>query len=187
MRLQVRDRTGCGGRLEMSDWNRDRPDRNLELGPTEPAMTPTFWHGVAQFNAREFYACHDTFESLWMAADTSERQFYQGLLQIAVGCYHLGNENWRGAAILLGEGCGRLEAYLPQWEAIDVEQLLDDSAELLAAVQAAGPEGVSALVRQLDRPDGVSLPRIARAGSAEEEGGERDPDAVSGTDKEAAS
>jgi len=139
---------------------------------SEAAMPPTFWHGVAQFNAREFYACHDTFESLWLAAATAEQPFYQGLLQIAVGCYHLGNENWRGAAILLGEGCGRLERYLPVWGAIDVAQLLDDSTALLAAVQTAGPEGVGELVRQLDTSAEVAFPQIARvaATGAGEEG-----------------
>jgi predicted metal-dependent hydrolase len=65
---------------------------------------PTFWQGIAQFNQGAFYDCHDTLEAVWMVAPTGEKPFYQGILQIAVGLYHLSNHNWRGAAILLGKG-----------------------------------------------------------------------------------
>lgn len=29
-------------------------------------LHPHFWLGAEQFNNREFYACHDTFEAIWM-------------------------------------------------------------------------------------------------------------------------
>ena len=63
-------------------------------------MPSEFWEGIEQFNHQEFYACHDTLEALWMEADEPEKKFYQGILQIAVALYHLGNLNWRGAVIL---------------------------------------------------------------------------------------
>lgn len=34
-----------------------------------------FWQGVEQFNTREFYACHDTLEALWMEATEPEKLF----------------------------------------------------------------------------------------------------------------
>ncbi len=108
-----------------------------------------FWQGVEQFNQQEFYACHDTLEALWMEALEPEKRFYQGILQIAVGCYHLGNLNWRGAVILLGEGIGRLRDYQPDYEGIDVTGLISQSAELLKALQQAGPEQVADFVKQL--------------------------------------
>jgi predicted metal-dependent hydrolase len=72
-----------------------------------------FLQGVEQFNKREFYACHDTLEAIWIEAAESDKRFYQGILQVAVGCYHLTNHNWRGAVILLGEGVRRLNDYEP--------------------------------------------------------------------------
>jgi len=66
-------------------------------------MTEQLWRGIQQFNQQEFYACHDTLEELWMEAVEPKKQFYQGILQISVACYHLNNLNWRGAVILLGE------------------------------------------------------------------------------------
>jgi hypothetical protein len=67
-------------------------------------LPPEFWQGVEQFNQRQFYACHDTLEAIWIEAGEPDKKFYQGVLQVAVGLYHLGNDNWRGAVILLGEG-----------------------------------------------------------------------------------
>lgn len=109
-----------------------------------------FLRGVEQFNQGEFYACHDTLEALWMEASEPQKKFYQGVLQIAVACYHLGNHNWRGAVILLGEGINRIKAYEPAYSSIDVTQLLTQSAELLTALQQAGPENTAQFVHQLD-------------------------------------
>jgi predicted metal-dependent hydrolase len=109
-----------------------------------------FFQGVEQFNQQEFYACHDTLEALWMEALEPQKRFYQGILQIAVGCYHLGNLNWQGAVILLGEGIGRLRDYQPVYEAIDVTELLTQSVQLLKVLQEAGPEQVADLVKQLE-------------------------------------
>lgn len=101
-----------------------------------------FWQGVTEFNQGEFYACHDTLEALWMEAIEPEKTFYQGVLQIAVGLYHLSHKNWRGAVILLGEGVGRLAYYQPFYWGIDVHHLILESRDLLQALQLAGEENV---------------------------------------------
>lgn len=138
-----------------------------------PVVPPEdFWQGVEQFNEQEFYACHDTLEALWMEALEPQKKFYQGILQIAVACHHLGNLNWRGAVILLGEGIGRLRDYQPVYEEIDVTELIAQSAQLLKALQQTGPEHVADFVKQLATDDGgsvdegnreaVRLPKIQR-------------------------
>jgi hypothetical protein len=109
-----------------------------------------FWQGVEQFNQQEFYACHDTLEALWMESSEPQKQFYQGILQIAVACYHLGNLNWRGAVILLGEGSRHLTDYQPEYEGINVTELLTQSIDLLKALQLSGPEQVADFVKQLE-------------------------------------
>lgn len=103
-------------------------------------LPPEFWCGVEQFNQQQFYACHDTLEALWFEASEPDRSFYQGILQIAVACYHLGNSNWRGAVILLGEGINRLGSYSDDYAGIDVAQLITQSHHLLTTLQQAGPE-----------------------------------------------
>jgi uncharacterized protein len=98
---------------------------------------PAGWlQGVDEFNRREYYACHDTLEALWMDAVDPDKKFYQGVLQIAVGCYHLHNHNLKGAIILLGEGSGRLPYYQPIYAGIDVAALIRDSHHLLQTLQS---------------------------------------------------
>jgi uncharacterized protein len=139
-----------------------------------------FWQGIAEFNRREFYACHDTLEALWLEACDPDKTFYQGILQIAVGCYHLSNCNWNGAVILLGEGIRRLRNYQPTYSDINVKQLVEQSASMLGLLQQAGPEQVTQCADRFgltgesgvgaatpaDRP--WTLPRIERAVEGDE-------------------
>ena len=110
------------------------------------AVPEEFWQGVEQFNQGQFYACHDTLEALWIEASEPNKTFYQGILQIAVALYHLGNSNWRGTVILLGEGINRLRRYPSAYAGIDVDELLISSANLLKALQQSGPDQISDLM-----------------------------------------
>lgn len=102
-----------------------------------------FWQGIEQFNQQEYYACHDTLEALWMEAMEPTKKFYQGLLQIAVGLYHLSNHNWQGTVTSMGEGMRRLDYFKPDYFEINVEQLIHQTTNLLLALQTAGPDQVA--------------------------------------------
>lgn len=110
---------------------------------------PEWLQGIKEFNEGEYYACHDTLEALWMDSIDPDKRFYQGVLQIAVACYHLHNRNWRGAVTLLGEGVGRLPYYQPTYAGIDVSQLIQDSSHLLKILQSIGIEGIDDFVDRL--------------------------------------
>ncbi|WP_448571093.1 DUF309 domain-containing protein [Trichothermofontia sp.] len=103
------------------------------------AFPPTFWQGVEQFNQQEFYACHDTLEAIWLGATDPERSFYQGILQIAVALYHLGNGNWQGAVTLLGEGLNRLSRYPQDDIGLDLDRFQDECYALLQQLQTLEP------------------------------------------------
>jgi predicted metal-dependent hydrolase len=119
----------------------------------------TFEEAIAQFNNGDYYNCHDTLEAIWNDAWQSDRGFYQGILQIAVGLYHLNNHNWHGAAILLGEGTSRLPEYLPEYQSIDVESLLEDSLGILRTVQINGKEGILETLKLIEIGD-LAIPKI---------------------------
>lgn len=130
------------GKNQASDKN-----QSLECQPdSSPDLSQDFQRGIKEFNTEQFYACHDTLEAIWMAVDHAEKPFYQGILQIAVAFYHLGNLNWRGGAILLGEGINRLGRFEPSYQGIDVEALVDQSVEWLEWVQATGEDGLEKLM-----------------------------------------
>ncbi|MBH8563805.1 DUF309 domain-containing protein [Nostoc sp. CENA67] len=117
-----------------------------------------FWQGIEQFNSGQFYACHDTLEALWIEASEPEKSFYQGILQIAVALYHLGNRNWRGAVILLGEGSNRLRRYPSTYSGIDVDELLSQSAALLTTLQQTGADKI--IADGLSENQALLLPKI---------------------------
>jgi len=105
-------------------------------------LPAVFWQGVQEFNQGQYYACHDTLEALWMEASDPPKSLYQGFLQVAVALYHLGNKNWQGAVILLGEGISRLQAYEPEFAGVNIDKFVDVSANLLECLQKFGPEQV---------------------------------------------
>ena len=118
---------------------------------------PAWLQGIDEFNNREYYACHDTLEALWMDSIDPDKKFYQGVLQIAVACYHLHNRNWRGAVTLLGEGIGRLPYYQPVYAGIDVTKLIQDSRNLLTTLQSIGAEGIDDFVDRLAQDSSILL------------------------------
>ena len=121
-------------------------------------MASEFWQGIEQFNRGQFYACHDTLEALWIEATEPEKTFYQGILQIAVALYHLGNRNLRGAMILLGEGSNRLRRYPSIFAGVDVDNLLEQSATLLNFLQQTDPEILTNLTLGVD--EALPVPKI---------------------------
>ena len=67
--------------------------------------------GMKLFNSCQWYKSHDVFEEIWHETIGPERQFLQGILQVAVAQVHLENSNINGATILYGEALGRLKRY----------------------------------------------------------------------------
>ncbi|MDY6901080.1 MAG: DUF309 domain-containing protein [Cyanobacteriota bacterium] len=116
-----------------------------------------FWQGIELFNTGKFYACHDTLEALWMESTEPDKSFYQGILQISVALYHLGNGNLKGAIILLGEGSNRLARYPSIYSQIDVDELLEQSIALLKALQQKQQEQIDSSDLEADT---LPLPRI---------------------------
>jgi len=114
-------------------------------------VAPEFERGIAEFNQQQFYACHDTLEAIWVDAPEADKRFYQGILQVAVGCYHLSNDNLRGAIILLGEAVRRLCDYQPDYQEVDVEQLLEQALALLQALQQLQPEQTQDFFQRLQQ------------------------------------
>jgi uncharacterized protein len=110
---------------------------------------PEFKRAIAEFNQQQFYDCHDTLEAIWVEAPEVDKRFYQGILQVAVGCYHLSNDNLRGAIILLGEAIRRLCDYQPVYEGVNVELLLEQVSQLLQALQQLPPEQTPEFWQQL--------------------------------------
>jgi uncharacterized protein len=67
-----------------------------------------FQQGVDHFNARRFFEAHDVWEELWLRAPEPEKNFLQGLIQLAAGWHHYLRGNSSGAESLLAAGAVKL-------------------------------------------------------------------------------
>ena len=116
-------------------------DSSVELprGRTEPLdphqAESLFREGVSLFNGVRYWHAHEAWETLWRAADDRDRDFYQGLIQVAAGLLHLQRRNARGARTKLEEGIARLEGYRPSHKGIMVNDLIGACQPLLGELQ----------------------------------------------------
>lgn len=90
-----------------------------------------FAEGVALFNGVRYWHAHEAWETLWRAASDDDRDFYQGLIQIAAGLLHLQRRNPRGARNKLSEGLRRLRRYEPAYRGVFVNELIGQATRLL--------------------------------------------------------
>jgi hypothetical protein len=132
----------------------------LPAGRTPPLgeaqIDDLFRKGVALFNGVRYWHAHEVWEALWRAAPDEERDFYQGLIQVAAGLLHLQRRNLRGARNKLSEGLARLSSYQPTHRGIFVNELVGRGERILADLdQGYLPYLIPPVVRfvDLEQPD----------------------------------
>jgi predicted metal-dependent hydrolase len=108
--------------------------RTEPLDPREAERI--FRRGVALFNGVRYWHAHEEWERLWRAAPDPERDFYQGLIQVAAGLLHLQRRNLRGARTKLSEGLERLRPYEPAHQGVFVNELIGEARRLLDDLEA---------------------------------------------------
>ncbi len=115
-----------------------------------------FREGVGLFNGVRYWHAHEVWETLWRAADDAERDFYQGLIQVAAGLLHLQRRNARGARNKLREGISKLEPYSPKHRGIIVNELIGKALRTLDDLDAGYlPYLIPPVIRtvEIDAPD----------------------------------
>jgi uncharacterized protein len=109
--------------------------------------------GIAEFNRREFFICHETLETLWKQERAPVRELYQGIIQVAVGCLHQERCNYRGSVLSLERGLRRLRPLPPVCQGVAVGRLVAEADRLLFKLLELG----AARIDELD-PD--LIPRV---------------------------
>jgi uncharacterized protein len=93
---------------------------------------------------RPFHA-HEVLEASWKSAPDAERDFWQGLAQLAVGLTHAQRGNARGAVALLRRGAARVEPYGPDRPyGVDVASVVAEAQGLADRIQTGGLAGLPA-------------------------------------------
>jgi len=90
-----------------------------------------FKRGIDEFNAGEFYDCHETLESVWRRQAETDRELTQGIIQVAVAYYHLSRGNHVGALKLFERAKPRLKKFLPNHMNVNVQALYETVLSIL--------------------------------------------------------
>ncbi len=101
---------------------------------------PLYLEGIAHFNICDFFESHEVWEELWTEYRGESRKFYQGLIQAAVGLYHFGNGNIRGAKKLYVSTRDYLAPYGPKHRGLDLEKFIREFEACFAEVAASVEE-----------------------------------------------
>jgi uncharacterized protein len=80
--------------------------------------------GLELIDRGEYFAAHEVLEDLWRAAEAAERDFFQGLVHVAVAWHHAGRGNRPGYERQLEKAARRLSPYAPVHQGVDVRNLL---------------------------------------------------------------
>jgi uncharacterized protein len=80
--------------------------------------------GLELIDGGEYFEAHEVLEDLWRAASAEERDFYQGLVHVAVAWHHAGHGNRPGFERQLAKAARRLAPYAPAHRGVDLVDLL---------------------------------------------------------------
>ena len=96
---------------------------------------PLVRQGIEEFNAGEYYECHETLETAWRAESRPCRAMYQAILQLGVALYHLQRENEEGARKVLLRALGKFQQLPDRCQGVDIAALHAFAQQLLQALQ----------------------------------------------------
>jgi predicted metal-dependent hydrolase len=78
---------------------------------SKPDFAEYFVEGVERFNRKDFWDAHESWETIWLVAESDVEQFLQGLIQLAAAYHHVKRGTIRGALRLFESGLRRLEPF----------------------------------------------------------------------------
>lgn len=98
--------------------------------------------GIRLFREGEYFLSHETLEEHWVEAEPEERDFYQGLIHLAVGFHHYERGNLKGALMQFRKARARLDRYPDRHRRVDLASLrhfLDEAPARLEQGEALAP------------------------------------------------
>ena len=91
-------------------------------------MGDAYKTGLEHIRAGRYFEAHEELELVWRAAPPAERDFYQGLVHVAVAWYQAGRGNRVGCERQLEKAARRLGPYAPEHCGVDVASILEQVA-----------------------------------------------------------
>lgn len=109
-------------------------------------------HAIEQFNAREFFEQHETFEHLWRQEQGPVRQMYQGMLQVGVAYLQIQRGNYAGARKLFQRAWQYLNVLPDVCQGVDIAQFKIDARAAQDELERLGPARIAEFPTALFKP-----------------------------------
>jgi len=77
------------------------PDQQAINKSCQEPLSDLAQQGIEQFNAGQYYQCHDALEEAWKQDSTPGRDLYRSILQVGIALYQIEQGNFRGAIKML--------------------------------------------------------------------------------------
>jgi predicted metal-dependent hydrolase len=103
-------------------------------------VTEWLRNGVELIRRGEYFEAHEELEEAWRAADPAEKDFFQGLVHVAVAWHHAGRGNRPGCERQLAKAARRLEPFAPEHRGVDVAAVLASVAAAQRVVESGSLE-----------------------------------------------
>lgn len=132
-----------------------RLDANLQAAlmlPCAQLMPELVKKGLEEFNAGEYYECHETLEAAWVAEPGPVRDVYRGILQVAVAYYQIQRGNYRGAMKVFLRSIQWLEPLPEKCQGIEIGRFREDARQARLALETLGPERIGEFHTGLFKP-----------------------------------
>lgn len=119
----------------------------------EGGQDPRLIKGIEEFNQGLFFECHETLEEIWLEDHGQDREFYQGIIQIAAGYFKWDQGVLRGAIKLWRSGLEKLAPYPPSHLGVKLDAFVREVQGNLKDIELAYKQG-------LDSPP-LCVPRLS--------------------------
>ncbi len=87
-------------------------------------MEAAYKRGVEAIRAGRYFEAHEELEDAWREAPSEERDFFQGLVHVAVAWYQAGRGRPVATASQLEKAARRLGPFAPEHRGVDVDSVL---------------------------------------------------------------
>jgi predicted metal-dependent hydrolase len=103
-------------------------------------MGDSYKTGLDHIRSGRFFEAHEELELVWRDAAPEEREFYQGLVHVAVAWYQAGRGRPVATSRQLEKAARRLGPFSPAHRGVDVAALLEQVREARTVVASGSLE-----------------------------------------------
>jgi len=128
---------------------RDHKYRLIDTRSCSDLPPAALVQAVREFNAGEYFQCHETLEHAWLHEPGYIRVLWQGIIQVSVACFHITRGNGEGARKIWTAALLNLAPFPDHCHGVNVASLRAQTDRCLQTILRLGDDGAARFDRTL--------------------------------------